>query len=104
MIPRVEPEGMLFRKPVSTPDQVRGRLFRNLALSPTLHQRTICAPGAGYHACRDCHAAGQPPRLRTTGLFMSARKLVVVVDDDKTMLRSLERLLNASGFDTEVFS
>jgi len=35
---------------------------------------------------------------------MSARKLVVVVDDDKTMLRSLERLLNASGFDTEVFS
>jgi len=35
---------------------------------------------------------------------MPARKLVVVVDDDKTMLRSLERLLNASGFDTEVFS
>src|SRR5262245_14398375 len=34
---------------------------------------------------------------------MSGRKLVVVVDDDKTMLRSLERLLNASGFDTEVF-
>jgi len=35
---------------------------------------------------------------------MSAgRKLVVVVDDDKTMLRSLERVLNASGFDTEVF-
>jgi FixJ family two-component response regulator len=34
---------------------------------------------------------------------MSARKLVVVVDDDRTMLRSLERLLNASGFDTEVF-
>jgi FixJ family two-component response regulator len=31
------------------------------------------------------------------------RKLVVVVDDDKTMLKSLERLLNASGFDTEVF-
>jgi FixJ family two-component response regulator len=34
---------------------------------------------------------------------MSARKLVVVVDDDRTMLRSLERLLNASGFDTEIF-
>src|SRR5262249_24206578 len=31
MIPRVEPEGMLFRKPVSTPDQVRGRLFRDHA-------------------------------------------------------------------------
>ena len=31
------------------------------------------------------------------------RKLVVVVDDDGTMLKSLERLLNASGFDTEVF-
>src|SRR5262245_41601707 len=33
MIPRVEPEGMLVRKPVSTPDQVRRRLFRDL-LSP----------------------------------------------------------------------
>ena len=42
--------------------------------------------------------------VRITGLFMSARrKLVVVVDDDRTMLKSLERLLNASGFDTEVF-
>ena len=30
MIPRVEPEGMLVRKPVSTPDQVRGRLFRDM--------------------------------------------------------------------------
>jgi len=40
----------------------------------------------------------------TIGILMSARrKLVVVVDDDKTMLKSLERLLNASGFDTEVF-
>jgi FixJ family two-component response regulator len=35
---------------------------------------------------------------------MSARrKLVVVIDDDRTMLKGLERLLNASGFDTEVF-
>jgi hypothetical protein len=33
MIPRVEPEGMLSRKPVSTPDQVRGRLFRGHALA-----------------------------------------------------------------------
>src|SRR6266545_3127041 len=30
-------------------------------------------------------------------------KLVVVVDDDGSMLKSLERLLNAYGFDTEVF-
>ncbi len=28
MIPRVEPEGMLFRKPVPTPDHLRGMLFR----------------------------------------------------------------------------
>src|SRR5262245_34124281 len=27
MIPRVEPEGMLFRKPVPTPDRAGGRLF-----------------------------------------------------------------------------
>src|SRR5690348_2704931 len=31
LIPRVKPEGMLFRKPVCTPDQVRGRLFRDHA-------------------------------------------------------------------------
>src|SRR4051812_38360646 len=36
---------------------------------------------------------------------MSARrKLVLVVDDDTSMLKGLERLLNASGFDTEVFA
>src|SRR5262245_31066698 len=41
----------------------------------------------------------------TPEAFMSARrKLVVVVDDDGSMLKSLERLLNASGFDTELFS
>src|SRR5262249_4374556 len=33
MIPRVEPEGRLFRKPVSTPYQVRGKLFRDHALA-----------------------------------------------------------------------
>src|SRR6478672_8634143 len=32
MIPRVGPEGMLFGKPASTPDQVRGRLFPDDAL------------------------------------------------------------------------
>jgi FixJ family two-component response regulator len=31
------------------------------------------------------------------------RKLVVVVDDDASMLKGVARLLNASGFDTEVF-
>src|SRR5262245_8573864 len=50
------------------------------------------------------NAASQPPVTHSNcRFFMSQRKLVVVVDDDKTMLRSLERLLNASGFDTEVF-
>jgi FixJ family two-component response regulator len=32
------------------------------------------------------------------------RKLVVVVDDDNSMLRGVERLLNAYGFETAVFS
>src|SRR5262249_9737282 len=36
MIPRVEPEGMLPRKPAPTPDQVRGRLFRDHALGSAL--------------------------------------------------------------------
>jgi FixJ family two-component response regulator len=31
------------------------------------------------------------------------RKLVVLVDDDQSVLRGLERLLKASGFDTETF-
>ena len=32
IIPRVEPEGMLFPKSGPSPDQVRGRLFRDHAL------------------------------------------------------------------------
>jgi hypothetical protein len=32
MIPRVKPEGMLFGKPVSTPQQVRGMLYPDHAL------------------------------------------------------------------------
>ncbi len=32
------------------------------------------------------------------------RKLVAVVDDDLSMLRGVQRLLSAHGFDTEVFS
>jgi FixJ family two-component response regulator len=32
------------------------------------------------------------------------RKLVVIVDDDPSMLKSLERLLTAKGFDTKVFA
>jgi FixJ family two-component response regulator len=32
-----------------------------------------------------------------------ARKLVALVDDDASVLKSLERLLKASGFDTETF-
>ena len=32
------------------------------------------------------------------------RTIVAVVDDDESMLRGLQRLLNASGFDTEGFS
>src|SRR5215510_10903935 len=32
MIPRVKPEGRLFRKPVPSPDHVRARLFRDHAL------------------------------------------------------------------------
>jgi FixJ family two-component response regulator len=35
---------------------------------------------------------------------MLARRKVAVVDDDATMLKGVERLLNAHGFDTAVFS
>jgi FixJ family two-component response regulator len=31
------------------------------------------------------------------------RKLVVIVDDDPSMLKGVERLLSAKGFDTKVF-
>jgi hypothetical protein len=43
MIPRVEPEGMLFRKPVSIPDQVRDRLFRDHALEMMLAAVVLAA-------------------------------------------------------------
>jgi FixJ family two-component response regulator len=35
---------------------------------------------------------------------MSERKLVVIVDDDASMLKGVGRLLRAYGFDTESFS
>ena len=39
------------------------------------------------------------------GLLMSTRrKLVTVVDDDPAMLKALERLLGAKGFDVEAFA
>src|SRR5262245_26314711 len=48
MTPRVEPEGMLFRKPASTPDQVRGRPFRDHALVevPPANGPSIMPPAA----------------------------------------------------------
>src|SRR5262249_1127665 len=47
MIPRVEPEGMLFRKPASTPDQVRGRLFRDHPLADAAHPVRLEAGNGG---------------------------------------------------------
>ena len=35
---------------------------------------------------------------------MTTRKLVLVVDDDPSMLGAVERLLRVHGFDTEVFN
>lgn len=34
---------------------------------------------------------------------MSGRKLIVILDDDASVLRALERVLKAHGFDTQVF-
>src|SRR5262249_26669989 len=45
MIPRGGPEGMLFRKPVSTPDQVRGRLFRDASLGDDM--KALLCPRVG---------------------------------------------------------
>jgi FixJ family two-component response regulator len=35
---------------------------------------------------------------------MTARKLVIVLDDDPSVLAAVERLLRVHGFDTEVFN
>jgi hypothetical protein len=40
MIPRVEPEGRLVRRPVATPDQVRDRLFEIMLLTSAGGRRT----------------------------------------------------------------
>jgi hypothetical protein len=43
----------------------------------------------------------------TSGFAMATgptRKLVVVLDDDPGVLRAVQRLLSASGFDCELFS
>jgi FixJ family two-component response regulator len=36
--------------------------------------------------------------------MLMPRKLVAIVDDDPSMLKGVQRLLTAHGFDTEVFS
>jgi FixJ family two-component response regulator len=36
--------------------------------------------------------------------IMSTRQLVIVVDDDPVILRAVQRLLQAHGFETEVFN
>jgi FixJ family two-component response regulator len=36
--------------------------------------------------------------------MLTARKLVAIVDDDPDMLKGVQRLLTAHGFDTEVFA
>src|SRR5262249_24463204 len=83
MIPRVEPEGMLFRKPVSTPDQVRGKLFRDHALwrhgEKFLSKLTILAEAAE-------HAAGDQVGV---GLVNAARGHAVMrrLDDDGDTFR-----------------
>ena len=43
MIPRVEPEGMLFRKPVPIPDQVEDMLFGIMR-----YRRANCAAFCGW--------------------------------------------------------
>src|SRR5262245_36558820 len=47
MIPPVAPEGMLFRKPVSSPDQVRARLFRDHARAHSPEHRVGSAEAGG---------------------------------------------------------
>jgi FixJ family two-component response regulator len=36
--------------------------------------------------------------------MLTPRKLIAIVDDDPSMLRGVQRLLTAHGFDTEVFN
>ena len=43
-------------------------------------------------------------RVDFKAITVATRKLVLVVDDDPSMLGAVERLLRVRGFDTEVFS
>ena len=45
----------------------------------------------------------EPGKRPATDLRMRTHKLVTIVDDDRSVLRSTERLLKAHGFDTEIF-
>src|SRR5262245_8315769 len=72
MIPRVEPEGMLFRKPVSTPDRVRGRLFRDHALMPALF-----VTATGTDIGKTFVTCGLIAELRRQGRAVTALKPVV---------------------------
>src|SRR5262245_49146966 len=48
MMPWGEREGMLFRKPVATPDRVRGRLVRDHALSRESRDQNLVSRSAGF--------------------------------------------------------
>ena len=53
----------------------------------------------------DVYNDGAPVRATQRVWSMSTRrKLIVVVDDDPMMLKSVQRLLSANGFDTEAFA
>ena len=45
-----------------------------------------------------------PSRLNYKAITVTARKLVIVVDDDPSILGAVERLLRIHGFNTEVFN
>jgi len=61
----------------------------------------------GIISCLDaaaCQWAAAFINAKTLDSNLMSRKLVAVVDDDPSMLKGVERLLTAHGFDTEVFA
>ena len=76
----------------------------------TSHARPYCTYGQYPSSGRGVILVGYAPstrgiRTRTRVLLMSIRrKVITVIDDDPAMLKAVERLLGAKGFDVETFA
>jgi CheY-like chemotaxis protein len=74
--------------------------MRRMYRSPIAAQPGTMDQAVSHPHLRSAHAVVATGR---EGIMSTARKEIIVVDDEPNMLKAIERLLNVHGFDTVVF-